>query len=85
MAISIDWGTRIIYIPKADLDPVTGTGSLYDLDTDDFRLALKDLEDSEAGMPFPDTHLHNTEVTVCLLYTSPSPRDRTRSRMPSSA
>ena len=24
-------------------------------------------------------------VTVCLLYTSPSPRDRTRSRMPSSA
>ena len=26
---------------------------------------------------------HN--VTTCLLYTSPSPRDRTRSRMPSSA
>ena len=25
------------------------------------------------------------EVDVCLLYTSPSPRDRTRSRMPSSA
>ena len=25
------------------------------------------------------------EVTACLLYTSPSPRDRTRSRMPSSA
>ena len=25
------------------------------------------------------------EPTVCLLYTSPSPRDRTRSRMPSSA
>ena len=24
-------------------------------------------------------------VTFCLLYTSPSPRDRTRSRMPSSA
>ena len=25
------------------------------------------------------------EGVVCLLYTSPSPRDRTRSRMPSSA
>ena len=25
------------------------------------------------------------EVASCLLYTSPSPRDRTRSRMPSSA
>ena len=24
-------------------------------------------------------------TTICLLYTSPSPRDRTRSRMPSSA
>ena len=25
------------------------------------------------------------QLTACLLYTSPSPRDRTRSRMPSSA
>ena len=25
------------------------------------------------------------ETKICLLYTSPSPRDRTRSRMPSSA
>ena len=25
------------------------------------------------------------ELSYCLLYTSPSPRDRTRSRMPSSA
>ena len=36
-------------------------------------------------------HLYNVLVTghglimICLLYTSPSPRDRTRSRMPSSA
>ena len=27
----------------------------------------------------------NTAANTCLLYTSPSPRDRTRSRMPSSA
>ena len=27
----------------------------------------------------------NRQVSTCLLYTSPSPRDRTRSRMPSSA
>ena len=26
-----------------------------------------------------------SKVSACLLYTSPSPRDRTRSRMPSSA
>ena len=28
---------------------------------------------------------HSGKVKACLLYTSPSPRDRTRSRMPSSA
>ena len=30
-------------------------------------------------------HILQVEVYPCLLYTSPSPRDRTRSRMPSSA
>ena len=30
-------------------------------------------------------HLESTRSIICLLYTSPSPRDRTRSRMPSSA
>ena len=29
--------------------------------------------------------IYKRRFTVCLLYTSPSPRDRTRSRMPSSA
>ena len=28
---------------------------------------------------------HNTSPNTCLLYTSPSPRDRQKSRMPSSA
>ena len=44
--------------------------------------------------PYPKDHFEyrttSTSITsldpyVCLLYTSPSPRDRTRSRMPSSA
>ena len=30
-------------------------------------------------------HVEDEQVRICLLYTSPSPRDRTRSRMPSSA
>ena len=28
---------------------------------------------------------HNADAYICLLYTSPSPRDRQKSRMPSSA
>ena len=38
------------------------------------------LESRSYTEKFPDR-----EIAVCLLYTSPSPRDRTRSRMPSSA
>ena len=33
----------------------------------------------------PDIETKNGDNQSCLLYTSPSPRDRTRSRMPSSA
>ena len=32
-----------------------------------------------------DTHFHATMCDACLLYTSPSPRDRSLPRMPSSA
>ena len=30
-------------------------------------------------------NVHFNDVTICLLYTSPSPRDKRQSRMPSSA
>ena len=42
---------------------------------------------ASAPLPTPDIqHTNTTKHTQhCLLYTSPSPRDRTRSRMPSSA
>ena len=36
-------------------------------------------------LPFETDLLAQVMAKVCLLYTSPSPRDRTRSRMPSSA
>ena len=63
MAVSIDWGnTFVISIPQSDLAFVSGT--LYDFDTDAFRLELKNLEDDVDGMVWTDTHIHNTEVTV---------------------
>lgn len=37
---------------------------IRELDLDTFRLALKNLEDSEEGICFPDTHRHNTEVSL---------------------
>ena len=39
--------------------------------------------DGAAG--WPEAAPYDAILVTCLLYTSPSPRDRTRSRMPSSA
>jgi hypothetical protein len=79
MAVSIDFGTSIITVPKADLTLLSafssgfssgfgaGFGSfapLYKYDLNTFRLALKDIEDSAEGMPFPNTHAHNTTVVL---------------------
>ena len=61
--------------------PVSATGdALY------FGLAGSDALDNVETIPFfqPDREMF-LEYEICLLYTSPSPRDRTRSRMPSSA
>ena len=40
---------------------------------------------TDDGASWTRTSSNNDIHNVCLLYTSPSPRDRTRSRMPSSA
>ena len=44
---------------------------------------LSQLKDKVKLYPFNPNFI--TDYKGCLLYTSPSPRDRTRSRMPSSA
>ena len=64
MAITIDWGTRVINVPQADMTLIQASPEIRELDLDWFRLQLKDLEDSEEGMCFPDTHIHNTEVDI---------------------
>lgn len=60
--VTINWLTRVILVPQSFLTLVSGV--LYELDVDELRLALKEIEDSEEGLPFPDTHRHNTEVTL---------------------
>ena len=41
--------------------------------------------ESQQALPLFDTGLKTFSYNTCLLYTSPSPRDRQKSRMPSSA
>ena len=47
------------------------------------KAAISALQDFAVMEQIIDTT--DEQIKTCLLYTSPSPRDRTRSRMPSSA
>ena len=49
-------------------------------DRQQYALAL-----ARSGDLLPRNYWDSAKPAPCLLYTSPSPRDRTRSRMPSSA
>ena len=84
-------GARAAQLSKSDLvsemvlefDELQGVmGSYY---------ALNDGEDPAVAQALTEQYLPRqagdalAQGKVCLLYTSPSPRDRTRSRMPSSA
>ena len=65
MAITIDWATKIIHIPKADTTLVSSSPSeVRELNVNAFRLRLKDLEDDAEGITFLITHIHSTIVTV---------------------
>lgn len=62
MATSINWGTKVISVLQADLTYLGGTA--YSMDTEAFRLELRDLEDGWDGIIFPITHTHATEVLL---------------------
>lgn len=62
MALTIDYLTKVISVPQADLTFVSGT--LYELDTNQFRKDVMAILDDETHIWMPDAFVHNTEVTV---------------------
>lgn len=60
--LSVNPSTYVITVPQSFLTFVSG--STYSLDTNAFRIALRDFEDSEKGIAMPKTHTHNTQVTL---------------------
>ena len=72
---------RVLHGADDRLVVVVGPCSIHDYDAAmEYARGLR-----EAAPRFADDLLIVMRVYFCLLYTSPSPRDRTRSRMPSSA
>ena len=71
----------------ADIGVATGAGQVAitiggrDARAERLRLEVQ----RRVGRPFRQVVQRDPLADTCLLYTSPSPRDRTRSRMPSSA
>ena len=51
----------------------------------DFELSEKAIDFRSQVKKFIENNLTSEIISNCLLYTSPSPRDATLSRMPSSA
>ena len=70
-----------------DVDTVeTGDAPLIDLnDASVKKLLAKAKRRGYITVDELNEALPQDQMNTCLLYTSPSPRDRTRSRMPSSA
>ena len=71
-----------------DKIPLIDASLLNSTNKDVRNKTVKNLYDAFSSIGFVSltaTEINPDIVNNCLLYTSPSPRDRTRSRMPSSA
>lgn len=65
MAITINFSTKVITVLKTDMTLIQSTPTeIRQLSIDQFRLDLRDIEDSFSGIAFDDTHLRNPSVTV---------------------
>jgi len=74
--------------PFFDKDAVLMIDDSFSDYIENFESVFKGLKKQKILTQLPAkirTNLYSKSLTDCLLYTSPSPRDRTRSRMPSSA
>lgn len=68
MAISVNWVTGVVSVPKADTtltgtDPISGR-EIRSFDTDQFHVNLRIAEDSLEGRSWPLTHQYNAESTL---------------------
>ena len=91
---SIEDDTMIIDNPSSSSSSSSSKGNINDLINNQLQKAKKDnnglggvsvIARKRIKTESNDNNNCSSNNSICLLYTSPSPRDRTRSRMPSSA
>ena len=68
-------------------DTISSLKNNENIDSEDytFQLETEEFLDFSFFEQFDENVIDNYTYKACLLYTSPSPRDRQKSRMPSSA
>ena len=80
---------RILYVSPSDLDASDAMSNQGNSQTAPFKTVQRALIEAARFSYIQGNNNDITEKTtillICLLYTSPSPRDRYGSRMPSSA
>ena len=84
--MSISSQSFLEYLNSSNIVPIAHRGASLVAAENSFESFRKAFD---LGYRVIETDIHSskdgTAYIFCLLYTSPSPRDRTRSRMPSSA
>ena len=71
--------------PVVDMNGDEMTRIIWDMIKERLINPYLDIELLDYDLSIQSRDATDDQITICLLYTSPSPRDRTRSRMPSSA
>ena len=64
---------------------IDGCPPNFEIKNEDIQMELDRRKPGQSDVTTQRKEDDKVEIMSCLLYTSPSPRDRTRSRMPSSA
>jgi hypothetical protein len=64
MAYSVNWATKIVTIPKADLTVISASPEIYQLDVNQFWASIHDIQDSADAMPYPDIMRSNAPVIL---------------------
>ena len=88
-ATLVDTGETLLLIdcglPRRDVEARLQSRGVSGRDIDAILVTHEHGDHCRGVVPLAKAYNLPVFLTACLLYTSPSPRDRTRSRMPSSA